>query len=175
MHVISDSRTFPDPASHLSSTSLPVSCDLSYHNKGKNAKKKSYKRKNKSYPSTGELHCFIYSPTLIFPRIWHLASVNFRPWLQVFTHTDDGKIWLQALTWAPVTHSHFVIARISAHHETTANYFHITKHPGNLGVRPRPPSRWETVWVVRATSTLRRERETTSIFVVSAFFGGEIK
>ncbi len=109
---------------------------------------------------------------LFFPRIWHLASINFRPWLQVFTHIDNGKIWLQAFTWAPVTLSHFVIARISAHHETTANYFHITRNPGNLGVRPRPPSRWETVRVVLATSTSRRERETTSIFVVSAFLGG---
>jgi len=74
----------------------------------------------------------------------------------VYPH-QDGKIWLQAQSWTPVTHSHFVIARISAHHETAANCFHITKHPGNLGVRPRPPSRWETVRVVHATSTLRRE------------------
>lgn len=55
--------TFPDPTSHLSSTSLPVSCDLSYHNKGKNAKKEILKRKKKK-KVTWQLASYTVSYTL---------------------------------------------------------------------------------------------------------------
>ncbi len=40
-------RTFPDPARYLSPTSLPVSSDLSYHNKGENANESILKKRRK--------------------------------------------------------------------------------------------------------------------------------
>lgn len=49
------------------------------------------------------INCFLYSPTLMFTRIWHLTSVNFRPFATIYNHQ---RLFIYIFIHAVDTHVH---------------------------------------------------------------------